>query len=394
MRQRKRHPLDVPTPVAVALADFCRRAGAPVDPRTVRDALSLLDEAKDDHLLLYAAQAPFAKPLGPYAVIDIIETGMTPFEGAERQLAGVYDHVMLAPPPPEAHPPPEQAVPTPEPVELAADEDEAAPAPRSKKGRAAAAVSSRIAPKHRKATDPKPLPPPPAEPRLSAFRKRDLPKPRGRYTRVEGTRLKVETLFKPHLKEELEALIRQHGHRVAIRRALDSQYYGKKGEALESSDVADAMLHHGLRTALTERERMLVLSAVTDSRGDLARASAALGMKPEELDHIVLNTGAANDIAQIREHHAREALAHGNLRHKLELLDKGKYLEGLGVEKRFRDALALELKEVLDQALGRAKDVDGLVTEVARREGLSHEKLRLAMDRTGLSAQYQRRLGN
>jgi hypothetical protein len=37
---RKRHPDDVPTPVAVAVSDFCRRARVPAPPALVRDALA------------------------------------------------------------------------------------------------------------------------------------------------------------------------------------------------------------------------------------------------------------------------------------------------------------------------------------------------------------------
>src|SRR5215468_8933142 len=36
--ERKRQPDDVPTPVAVAVSDFCPRAGTPAAPRAVREA--------------------------------------------------------------------------------------------------------------------------------------------------------------------------------------------------------------------------------------------------------------------------------------------------------------------------------------------------------------------
>src|SRR5581483_4109014 len=81
---RKRHPLDVPTPVAVALADFCRRAGAVTDPRSVRDALSLIDATLDARVLELAAAPPQMKPLGPFAVIDMLD-GMTPQDASRRQ---------------------------------------------------------------------------------------------------------------------------------------------------------------------------------------------------------------------------------------------------------------------------------------------------------------------
>jgi hypothetical protein len=226
------------------------------------------------------------------------------------------------------------------------------------------------------------------------FKKRDLPKPRGRFTRVDLTRAKVHKLLEPQMREELEALIAQHGHRVALRRALEPLYLGKKGEPLVVADIEEALLHHDLRQTIAEREKALLVAAVTEARGDLHRASATLGMRPEELDHVALNCGASADIAKIREHHAREALAHGNLRLKLELCEKPKYLADLGVEKRFRDALARELTELLDRALGEATDLHGLVQAAARREALPYEKLKAAVDRTGLSAAYRRRLAS
>src|SRR5688572_29588399 len=96
MRQRKRHPLDVPTPVAVALADFCRRAGATVDPRTVRDALSLLGPADDARVLKLAAAEPPARPLGPFAVVELLETKHSAEDVAARQKAGEFDAIELA----------------------------------------------------------------------------------------------------------------------------------------------------------------------------------------------------------------------------------------------------------------------------------------------------------
>lgn len=392
MRQRKRHPLDVPTPVAVALADFCRRAQAPVDPRTVRDALSLLSADQDERVLKLSASEPLAKPLGPYAVVEILEQSASAHAVAERQLAGEWDHVELADVP--LAPQPSSPAAAAQPQTPAAFEEP--DAPRKKRERKPT-VEARIAPKRRKPSDPAPAPRTPgprASPRYAVFVKKDLPKPRGRFTRVDLTKLKAHKLLEPHMKEELEQLIEQHGHRVAIRRVLEPIYLGRKGDTLSVADLEAALLHHELRAFIGERERTLVIGAVSESRGDLGRAATALGMKPDELEHIALNSGATLELKKIREHHAREALAHGNLRLKLDLQDKPKYLADLGVEKRFRDSLALELTEKLDQAVGLVSDLDALLREVARREALPYEKLKAAVDRTGLAATYRRRLAS
>jgi hypothetical protein len=55
------------------------------------------------------------------------------------------------------------------------------------------------------------------------------------------------------MKEELEALIRQHGHRVALRRALEPSYAGRGGEALSLAEVEAALVHHELRSLISER---------------------------------------------------------------------------------------------------------------------------------------------
>ncbi len=384
MRQRKRHPLDVPTPVAVALADFCRRSGATVDPRTVRDALSLLDAADDARVLELASAEPRAKPLGPFALVEVVENRLSPRDAADRQKRGDFDAVALA----DFTEAPAPSPPAPRPASPAPGEE----GPRRRKREPKV---DRVAPKVRRAGEAPAAPPAPTAqkpPRWAPFKKRDLPKPRGRFTRVDTAKLKVHKLLEPHMKEELEGLIRQHGHRVAIRRALEPLYFGKKGEALTVDDIEGALLHHELRTAIADGERTLLIAAVTESRGDLGRAAVALGMRTDELDHIALNCGASAEIAKIREHHAREALAHGNVRHQLELLDRPKYLADLGVEKRFKESLARELSELLDKALFGATDVEGLVREVSRREGLPYDKLYAAVENTGLSSAYRRRL--
>jgi hypothetical protein len=386
MKQRRRHPLDVPTPVAVALADFCRRADAVTDPRSVRDALSLLDAGQDPLVLLIAGAAPGAKPLGPFAVIDIVLEGMTPQDAARRQREGRYDLVSFieVPEAPPAPPPSPKRAPEASPEKPAAKR-------RRKKAEAKAALTERIAPKKRAPRGEAPVapPPPPREsPAVSLWLKRDLPRGRGRFANVETTKARAAKLLEPQKREELEALIAQHGHRVAVQQALAAQYMGRKGEPLSLAEVETAIAKHGLRPTLEAKERELLVTAVTEAKGSFFRAAAALGMKPEELDHVALNSGAQLELARIREHHAREALAHGNVRLKLDLLERGKYLADLGVERRFREALTIELKELLDALLPGPADVKELATAAARAHGLDAEKLRRAMDRTGLSAQY------
>ncbi len=95
--ERKRQPDDVPTPVAIALSDFCRRAGVPASPRAVRSALSAISEAEDFRVRAVTDAEPAARPLGPYAVVDLVRG--TPLDTAAlRQRSGYYTLVeeMLA----------------------------------------------------------------------------------------------------------------------------------------------------------------------------------------------------------------------------------------------------------------------------------------------------------
>ena len=88
--QRRRNPDDVPTPLAVAVSDFCRRTGVSASPAEVRDALSLLSEDEDFRVRTVTDAEPEARPLGPWAVIDILR-GTTQSLAATRHQSGYYD---------------------------------------------------------------------------------------------------------------------------------------------------------------------------------------------------------------------------------------------------------------------------------------------------------------
>ena len=90
--QRQRQPDDVPTPVAVAVSDFCRRAKSPATPTEVREALALLSEADDFRVRTLTDTEPQARPLGPFAVVDVLK-GTAPTLAAARQGCGYYDVV-------------------------------------------------------------------------------------------------------------------------------------------------------------------------------------------------------------------------------------------------------------------------------------------------------------
>ncbi|NPC87307.1 hypothetical protein HPC49_55175, partial [Pyxidicoccus fallax] len=88
--QRRRQPDDVPTPVAVAVSDFCRRAKSPAPAPEVREALALLAEDDDFRVRALTDGEPEASPLGPFAVVDVLR-GTAPSLAAQRQACGFYD---------------------------------------------------------------------------------------------------------------------------------------------------------------------------------------------------------------------------------------------------------------------------------------------------------------
>src|SRR5687767_168478 len=106
--RRRREPEEVPTPVAVAVADFCRRAGAPAPPAEVRQALATLESEEDFRARMVADGEPLARPLGPWALVDVVR-GAAPDLAAAREACGYYalvrELVGHAPLPAAAQPP-------------------------------------------------------------------------------------------------------------------------------------------------------------------------------------------------------------------------------------------------------------------------------------------------
>src|SRR5512140_1057143 len=108
--QRRRRPDEVPTPLAVALSDFCRRAKSPASAAEVREALALLSPEDEFRVRQLTDREPEASPLGPFAVVDVL-AGTPPHLAAQRQAVGYYDVARklsaerAAPPPRKSEPP-------------------------------------------------------------------------------------------------------------------------------------------------------------------------------------------------------------------------------------------------------------------------------------------------
>jgi len=366
--ERKRQPDDVPTPVAVAVSDFCRRAGAPAAPRAVREALSTVSEADDFRVRAATDAEPPLRPLGPFAVVDLARG--TPAETAAlRERSGYYALVEellalqdVAPVPAPASPiaaTAARAIPA-TPAAPQADAPEPLAPPTAREPTSAPTVAERIAPRRRTAQAPAP--------------------PRGRFTQVEVQREPLESLEGPGGRAVLETLLAQHGHRIALLRALAQGYSGPRGEP--SAPELDALLErHGLLEAAGSRERELLRSTLSEHRGALGRVAWALGLRAPELSALVSRLGLGPEVDLARERFRREALAPASWTARLDLLGRRKYLEDLGVEREFEDRLRGDLGRELD-ALG--PDGDEIPAALARRLAVSPTLVGRALERLGL----------
>lgn len=390
--QRQRQPDDVPTPVAVAVSDYCRRAKSPATPSEVREALALLSEADDFRVRTLTDTDPAATPLGPFAVVDVLK-GTDPTLAAVRQGCGYYGvvqelarvHEEKRPPAPPsapdipsfATPAPRAAVPAPVPAK-----------PEKAAKSAGETVQARIAPRKRAAPD---LAPPESEEvEAPSFLKRDLPKPRGRFTRLEAPRTSFQELTRSSGKEALEAVLASHEHRFALLNSLAQQYNGARGD-LTLMELEGVMRAHGLMEAMETRERTAVLAAFTDQRGAAGRVGWALGLSPSELQQLEKKLEVTREVEELRERFRREALSARNLTQRLDLLGREKYLADLGIKKRFTDMLRRELEVLVRDELPGAKSLSELAETVARKQGAPSELMLRALERLGVAESLNKR---
>ncbi|MBM7116568.1 hypothetical protein [Archangium primigenium] len=383
--QRQRQPDDVPTPVAVAVSDYCRRAQSPATPSEVREALALLTEADDFRVRGLTDAEPGATPLGPFAVVDVLH-GTAPATAATRQACGYYEvvrelarvHEEKRPPAPPVADVPTFAVPP---------ARQAAPPPLNVHARretepAAETVQSRIAPRKRQAT----AEPPPEELDQDgpSFLRRDLPKPRGRFTRLEAPKSSFQELTRAGGKEVLEALLESNENRFALHKAVEQQYNGPRGE-LTLGEMESVLKEHGLLSALEEREHAAILASFTEHRGASGRVGWALGLSPPELKQLEAKLGISEQVEAVRERFRREALTGRHLTQKLDLLGRDKYLVDLGIKKRFSDMLRRELEVMVREEGPDVASISALCEAIARKHGAPSELVSRALERLGVA---------
>ncbi|WAM30144.1 MULTISPECIES: hypothetical protein [Myxococcus] len=378
--------------MAVAVSDFCRRAKAPAPAPEVREALALLAEADDFRVRALTDGEPEASPLGPFAVIDIL-SGTQASVAAQRQACGFYEVAREL-----AHVRDQKAPPAPAPAEptLTFAPPPAADASAGKKGGKAAkedleaTVKERIAPRKRAPTEDS-LGSPADFAEEPALSRRDLPRPRGRFTRVEAPRASFLELTRLTGKPIVEAALEAADHRFALLRALSQRFNGARGE-LTQMDLENVLRDHALMDAMVEKERRQVLDGFTTQRGAAGRVAWALGLSPSELQRLVSVLSLTEDVEALRERFRREALAAPHLTHRLDLLGREKYLADLGIQKKFADMLRKELERLVGDVLHDARDLHELADAVGRKHGAPSELVFRAFDRLGLADGLRKQL--
>ncbi|WP_241759348.1 hypothetical protein [Pyxidicoccus parkwayensis] len=385
--------------MAVAVSDFCRRAKSPAPAPEVREALALLAEDDDFRVRALTDAEPEASPLGPFAVVDILR-GTAPALAAQRQACGFYDvarelaHVREEKTPPPAPAPTVPVFATPPAPAASEDGDGKAGKKAGKAAKQEAAVQERIAPKKRATPEADATSAAPQdldEGEELGFLRRDLPRPRGRFTRVEAPRSSFMELTRLGTKPALEAALEGAEHRFALLRNLSQRYNGSRGE-LTLVDLENVLKDHGLLEGFTDKEKRQVLAAYSDQRGASGRVGWSLGLSPSELQRLVAVLGLEEEVEALRERFRREALATSHLTHRLDLLGREKYLADLGIQRKFSDSLRKELERLVADELPDATEIHGLAEAVGRKHGAPAELVFRAFERLGLAEGLRKRL--
>jgi hypothetical protein len=387
--ERRRRPDEVPTPVAVALSDHCRRARSPASAAEIRDALSVLS-AEDDFRVTIAAEAePELSPLSPFAAVDLVR-GVEPQLVRKRQDSGYYElvrnHLALRD---------QKVIEVEVPVVVERPVVSSAPAaPAAPRASKAPSVEDRIAPKKRlraeiTAAETVPTPAEPAQLLPFQERKLNLPRPRGRFTRVGATRARFDTLLHTSFKPELATLIEQSQNRVQLLRVLAESHSGRRGLDLNAGNVLEVITHHGLLDSLVAAERTQVISALGEARGAVTRAAKSVGLGANDFLDIVEGAGLGREVEEVRERFRRELMDAPSLSVRLEHAGRDKYLEDLDIKKRFCRELAADIRRMFEETVAGHETLELATEAVARKYGTAPDLLARAALKLGLTPELQ-----
>jgi len=378
-----RSPDDVPTPLAIAVATFCRRAGCAASPEAVRLALARLAPTEDGAMQALARGEPPARPLGPEAVIDVLR-GLPADEAAEREAAGYYLAMARAPrvPAPAAVAVEPSAAPLPSSAPRAGRDaqrqallaalgeargdlrqaaaqlglsDDVLQAQLRKHAlvRQAGAIAKSAATRAKpptvraggvRAERVRPLAAvPPPLPKLTAERP-----PRGRIVLgIRHTRA-LNELHKREAKPELRAILQSYkGNRRQLLGHVNRVFKSSRGP-LDDADLDALLDRHGLRAEADKLERDNLRFAFAEARGDLGEAAKRLKLAPDALRAYLQARGLWDEAERLRDRYRRELFGRPLSEQIQNLLKRARYVRALGaypnLERHVRDEVSRNWK--------------------------------------------------
>jgi hypothetical protein len=314
---------------------WCSEAGRPPSAHAVRTALAPLswDQLLSARALL--ADAPPARPLGPFALADLAR-GAPLAEATRREREGGYGDVPGA-------------------TEAAATQPSAPRSPRAPRGRKAQGPIVRRARDRSPAT--------PSQPRAAPL---------------------LDALFESEGRAVLGRLLREHGaRRAAIVAALARGWRRADGTAPGEGDL-DALLEaHGLARAFASRERDELLHALRAAGGSRRRAAEALGLAPAALEAALARLGAAAAAEVVRDVKRAELRRRATLSERVRLvIEEADLLTDLGLLDEVEADLRARLPEHV-RAL-RASGAAQLGAALARSLGAPQGAVEAFASRVGL----------
>ncbi len=134
----------------------------------------------------------------------------------------------------------------------------------------------------------------------------------------------------------------------------------------------------------------MLLSSYTEHRGESGRVSHALGLSPSELTKLVATVKVEREVEELRERFRREALSPKGLGGRLNLLGRSKYLNDLGINRRFHQSLTGDLRGLLKQLADDAESYDALIELASKRHSLEPELLRRSLEKLELEGEFRK----
>ncbi|HEY0839785.1 MAG TPA: hypothetical protein VGD74_06330, partial [Vulgatibacter sp.] len=365
-----RDPLSVPTPIAIALADFCRRADRGATSEEVRLALACVPAAEDAKIAAFCAGDPPAVPLSPLAAIDVY-LGRPAGEAARLELDGHYREALAAltslPIPSAA-----QAEETFESRALAGTDggkDAGAPKERKptkgRKGTKGApepvrrsreeVESRRLEAEQRRAApvseEEAPSPPRPGRsPAAPQF---------GRFVGGPAARRPLRDLGADELADIVSEM---RANRRAILERIDALYSRDDRSSLGPADLSRLLRKHALEAHFVRAERENLKGLLRQNRGFLPPIRRALGMTAAELRRAIGAHGLETELRMWQERLREEARAEAPLAERLALaLARTEALRAAGALDDLEAFNRARLREALDLAAATTASKDPVV---------------------------------